>query len=85
VEAGCGERIVRADEHRRSTHTISRSEVFAALYLLGIVNAWASLVFSAIFGEQPWRTLAEGRDLNILVVALPQSAFTFCANRRAHR
>jgi hypothetical protein len=46
---------------------ISRSEVFAALYLLGVVNAEAFLLFGAIFGKEPW--LAQVSRLNIVVVA----------------
>ena len=69
VEAVYGDRIARVDEHWRSAHTISRWEVFAALYLLGIVNAEASLVFGAIFGKEPWHALAWVGDLNIVVVS----------------
>jgi hypothetical protein len=68
VEAGYGDGIARADEHWQSAHTISRSEVFAALYLLGIVNAGAPAFFGAVFGKEPWQALALGCDLNIVVV-----------------
>jgi hypothetical protein len=63
VEAGYG-----AGEHWRSAHTISRSEVFAALYLLGIVNAGAPHFFGVIFGKDPWHWLALTSDLNFVVV-----------------
>ena len=69
VEAGYHDRIARAQEHWRSADTISRSEVFAALYLLGIVNAGAPAFFGAIFGEEPWHALALGFDLNVVVIA----------------
>jgi hypothetical protein len=69
VEAGYGDHIARAGEHWQSAHTILRSEVFAALYLLGIVNAGAPAFFGAVFGKEPWQALALGCDLNIVVIA----------------
>jgi hypothetical protein len=65
--ADYGERIACANADWPSAHTIARSEIFAALYLLGIVNAEAPLLFGAIFGKEPWH--AQISRLNIVVLA----------------
>jgi hypothetical protein len=49
---------------------ISRSELFAALFLLGIVNALAAVLFPLVHSESPWQALAQlSSSISIVAVA----------------
>jgi hypothetical protein len=62
--------ISRSDEPRRSAlDAISRSELFATLYLLGILNALAAVALPAIQRAGAWQALGQVRDINIVAAA----------------
>jgi hypothetical protein len=52
---------------RSAPEAITRSELFAALYLLGILNGLVTVIFSAIHSEDVWRALAQG--INVVIVS----------------
>jgi hypothetical protein len=65
-----GSQIGCADEPGRSARdAISRSELFGILYLLGIANALAALIFPAIHSEDVWQAFRQVRDIDVVLMA----------------
>jgi hypothetical protein len=52
-----------------SPRAISRSELFAILYLLGIVNALAAIILPALHDGSAWQAIRQVRDIDIVTVA----------------
>jgi hypothetical protein len=59
--------IAGADAHRAARrHAVSRSELFATLYLLAVANALAGVVLSALRSDDPYPALADVLNLGTL-------------------
>jgi hypothetical protein len=52
---------------RSAPEAITRSELFATLYLLGMLNTLVALIFSSIHSEHVWQAL--GQRVNFVVVS----------------
>jgi len=62
---GCG----AGDAGRSILDAISRSELFAALYLLGILNALAALLIPLVQGDNPAQALLDLSNFNVVTIA----------------
>lgn len=57
------------DPGRSDVDVLSRSDLFAVLYVLGILNALAAVIFPAIHSEGAWAALRHVRDIDVVILA----------------
>jgi hypothetical protein len=52
-----------------TSHAISRPELFATLFVLGILNALAAVLLPAFRSEDPWQALSQLSNISVVTVA----------------